>query len=320
LDPLGIVLEPTIGYINHSCDPNAYIMMDGPEISVRTLKPIRADEEVFISYIDTTNPFPRRQSELQARWFFTCRCTKCQKGATLDEDTWAIQPDALPQEMERVADAIMARQTEAEDPSNHVGSSQAEIRVAALQGRAFAEHARAQQLHDTEEAVQAIQEAMQFCQRSRLWPMHRQPYAALRDDLIVNLLSNGRYVDAWAQCARRYKYTLPKHYPIPFHPVRVVQQWQMAMLAAYLAGADEGVGIPRANMGLIAMMLVKQVLDAARLSHGPHSAFTKSVAVKAGEMVEALRQGIGNASKDVMDRELALQRDVLMEMGDWSRI
>jgi len=36
--------------------------------------------------------------------------------------------------------------------------------------------------------------------------------------------------------------------------------------------------------------------------------------------VEALRQGIGNASKDVMDRELALQRDVLMEMGDWSRI
>ncbi|KAH9873928.1 hypothetical protein IAQ61_004555 [Plenodomus lingam] len=320
LDPLGIVLDSTLGHINHSCDPNAYIMMDGAETSIRTLRPIKKGEEVYISYIDTTNPFSRRQSELKARWFFVCKCTKCQKGATLDEDNWAIEPENLPNEMDHAADAIITREALAQDPSNYVGDSKEEIKIAALQGKAFAEYERAQQLQSPEAAVQAIQDVMQFCQQSKLWPLHRQPYAALRDDLIVNLLSMGKFTEAWAQCAKRYRYILPKLYPIPFHPVRVVQTWQMAMLAAYLASLKEGVGAPEANMGLIAMMLVKQVLDAARFSHGAESAFTRSVRLKAEEMIEALKGNIGNPNKAVMDRELKVQRDILIEMGDWVKV
>ncbi|KAH9878933.1 hypothetical protein J1614_002368 [Plenodomus biglobosus] len=320
LDPLGIVLDAKLGHINHSCDPNAYIMMDGAEISIRTLRPIEKDEEIYISYTDTTIPFQRRQSELKARWFFACKCAKCQHGATLDEDNWAIEPKHLPKELEYAADTIIARETLAQDPSNYVGDSKEEIRVAALQGKAFSEYERAQQLPSAEEAVQAIQDVMQLCHQSKLWPIYRQPYAGLRDDLIVNLLSVGKYTEAWAHCAKRYRDILPKLYPAQFHPVRVVQTWQMAMLAAYLASSEEGIGEPGANMGLIAMMLVKQVLDVAGYSHGAESAFTRSVRVKAEEMIEALKESIGNPNKAVMDRELELQRDMLMDMGDWVKI
>ncbi|KAF2850643.1 SET domain-containing protein [Plenodomus tracheiphilus IPT5] len=320
LDPLGIVLDSTLGHINHSCAPNAYIMMDGAEISIRTLNPIKKDEEIYISYVDTTHPFHRRQSELSARWFFVCKCAKCQKGASLDEDNWTIGPKGLTKEMEHAADAIIEHEGLAHDPSNYVGDSREEVRIAALQGKAYAEYERAQQLPSPEEAVQAIQDVMQFCHQSKLWLVHRQPYAALRDDLIVNLLSTGRFVDAWAQCAKRYKCILPKWYPVPFHPVRVVQTWQMAMLAAHLASSEDGDRVPGANMGLIAIMLVKQVSDTASYSHGADSAFTRSVRVKAKEMIEALKESIGNPNKAKMDRELELQRDVLMKMGDWVKV
>jgi hypothetical protein len=321
LDPLGLVLDPTLGHINHSCDPNAFIVMDGPSVSLRTLKSVTKDEEVYISYIDATNPFHRRQNELEARWFFKCNCDKCQEGATLDADKWAQEPRALSKKMQDVADAIITHENFAQDPANYVGDSRDEQRAAAIQGKAFAEYEEAQALQDPQEVVGKIEDAMQLCYQSGLWPIYRQPYAALRDDLIVNLLSVGNYPLAWAQCAKRYKYILPKLYPVPFHPVRVVQTWQMAVLAVYLAGTPEGVGAPGVNMGLIAMMLVKQVLDASNMSHGAKSAFTKSVKRKAEEMMEELRRSLGgNPDKGIMDQELEAQRDMLVQMGDWIKI
>lgn len=295
-------------------------MMDGPHISVRTLKPIKKDQEIYISYIDTTNPFSRRQNELQLRWFFTCKCSKCQKGATLDEDEWAMEVDDLPAKMHPIADGIIEREAVDENPANYVGDSVAARRVAAIQGKAFASYEQMQHVGDATEAVQGIQDVMSLCHMSQLWPVYRQPYAALRDDLIVNLLSMGKYPEAWAQCAKRYRYILPKLYPVQSHPVRVVQTWQMAMLAAYLASTADGVGAPGVNMGLIAMMLVKQVLDASSFSHGLDSEFTKSVRAKAEEMIEELKRSVGNPNKEIMDRELEVQRDLLMQMGDWVKM
>jgi SET and MYND domain-containing protein len=321
LDPLGLMLDPTLGKINHSCDPNAFVMMDGASISLRVLKPIKKGEEVFIAYVDASNPYHRRRAELQSRWFFKCECSKCQNGATLDEDRWAREPRTLPKKVKDVADAIITRESLAQDLANYVGDSQDERRVAAIQGKAFAEYEEAQSMQHPEQVVAKIEDAMRLCHQSGLWPVYRQPYAALRDDLIVNLLSVGNYPTAWAQCAKRYKYILPKLYPVPFHPVRVIQIWQMAVLAVYLAGDPEGIGAPGVNMGLIAMMLVKQVLDASSMSHGANSAFAKSVKNKAEEMVEELKRSLGgDPNTEVMNRELEVQRDMLMEMGDWIKL
>ncbi|KAI4708948.1 hypothetical protein J4E89_006350 [Alternaria sp. Ai002NY15] len=295
LDPLGIMIDPTLCHMNHSCNPNAYIMMDGPRVSIRTLRPIKKDKEIYISYIDATNPYHRRQEELQSRWFFTCRCAQCQEKATLQEDNWLV-------------------------PSRPGWVLGAEVAsMAETQEKLFGLYAELQATENPLLVRAAIRQALKICHEAMFLPIYRQPYAALRDDLIVNLLSEGRYQDAWAQCAKRYKYILPKLYPVSFHPVRVVQTWQMAMLAAYLASTPEGVGAPEVNMGLIAMMLVKQVLNVAHLSHGSASAFTKSVKAKAEEMTEELKRSIGNANSDVMNRELEVQRDRLMEMGDWAQ-
>jgi SET and MYND domain-containing protein len=292
-------------------------MMDGASTSLRTLRPIKKDEEIYISYIDATNPFHRRQSELKARWFFDCNCTKCEKGAVLDEDKWVQHPNTLPTKFQKIADTLLNHEKVAQDPSNYVGDTNEDLRVAALQGKAFAEYEEAQALQHPSKIVQKIEDAMHLCHQSGLWPVHRQPYAALRDDLIVNLLSLGRYPTAWAHCAKRYKYILPKLYPVPFHPIRIVQTWQMAGLAIYLAGTPEGVGAPGVNMGLIAMMLVKQVLDASALSHGKESAFAKSVGRKAEEMMEELKRSLGGRPDSaVMNAELEAQRDMLSQMGD----
>ena len=317
LDPLGIILDPMLGHFNHSCDPNAYIIMDGAEVNVRSLKPIKKDEELFISYVDTTNPYHRRQHELKQRWFFTCECTKCQKGATLGEDMWAIDPKDLPSEMQQVAEMMTQNEIFASDPANYVGKTKIEKYIATIQGKAYAEFEAAQRA-SPEQAKEIVVNGMRLCHQSGLWPVYRQPYAALRDELIVNLLTTGVYPGAWAQCAKRYKHIQPKLYPVPFHPVRVVQTWQMAMLAAYFAGEEDGIGAPGANMGLIAMMLTKQVLDASALSHGPNSAFAKSVKSKADEMSEELRKSVGeNPDRDVVNAELEAQKQMLMEMGEW---
>lgn len=294
LDPLGIMIDPILCHTNHSCDPNAYIMMDGPQVSIRTLRPIRKDKEIFISYIDATNPYHKRQEELQSRWFFACRCAKCQEKATLQEDNWLVPANprfALSKDE-------MAAMAESQD-------------------KTFNMYTKLQGMTDSKLVLHALQETLKICYESRFWPVYRQPYAAVRDELIVNLLSVGKYQEAWAQCAKRYKHILPKLYPVSFHPVRVVQTWQMAMLAAYLASTEEGVGAPGVNMGLIAMMLVRQVLEVAGLSHGPVNMFTRSVKAKAEEMIEELKRSIGNANSQVMNRELEIQRDRLMDMGDW---
>ncbi|KAF2831673.1 SET domain-containing protein [Ophiobolus disseminans] len=321
LDPLGLILDPTLGNINHSCDPNAFVMMYGSAISLRTLRPIKKDEEVYISYVDITNPYHQRQQELEARWFFKCTCTKCQKGATLDEDKWIREPRTMPKKVKDVADAIIKHANLAQDPANYIGDSLDEQRTSVIQAKAFAEYEEVQNMQGPQERIEKIEGAMQLCHQSGLWPVYRQPYASLRDDLIVNLLGVGKYQLAWAQCAKRYKYILPKLYPVPFHPIRVVQTWQMAVLAVYLAGDPDGAGVPCINMGLIAMMLVKQVLDASKLSHGANSAFAKSVQRKAEEMMDELNRNLdGNPDKEVMDRELEVQRDMLMEMGDWIKV
>ncbi|KAH8732873.1 hypothetical protein GQ44DRAFT_821129 [Phaeosphaeriaceae sp. PMI808] len=321
LDPLGLILDPTLGHINHSCDPNAFVMMDGPLVSLRTLKSIKKDEEVYISYIDTTNPYHRRQSELKARWFFKCNCTKCQRGATLDEDAWVIKPQSLSKKVKAVADAMIEFESFAQDPANYVGDSHDERRVAALQGKAFAYYEEIQLLRDPNDAISMIEEAMRFCHQSGLWPLHRQPFAALRDDLIVNLISVGRFEIAWAQCAKRYKYTLAQLYPVPFHPVRVVLTWQIAMVAAYTASKPGGIGAPGVELGIIVMMLVKQVLDSCRLSHGPNSAFTRSVATKLRQIMEQLERSVGRAPNvAALNLEMETQRDMLMQMGDWIKM
>ncbi|KAJ4345367.1 uncharacterized protein N0V89_011497 [Didymosphaeria variabile] len=311
-DPLGIVIDALLCHLNHSCDPNTYIVMDGPQMQLRALKDIKKDEELFISYIDPTMPYLRRQSKLQQRWFFECRCIKCRQGPTLQEDEWAIKPGALAQQYQKVADEEIQRNEQEEDPASFVGDSLDERRVAALQAKAFDMYEAEQRQSDPAEAIRIIEDAIAICIKSKLWPAHRQPLPALRDDLIINMLAVGNYEGAWFECAKRHRHVIPKLYPQMHHPIRIVQTWQMAMLAQYLASAG-AVLAPGADMALIAAMMINTINVTSRMSHGPDSAFARSVQQKFSEVEGELLGKFG--SKDAMNAAIQRQVKLLAEMG-----
>ncbi|PYH39292.1 S-adenosylmethionine-dependent methyltransferase [Aspergillus neoniger CBS 115656] len=76
-DRLGIYLHPYAAIFNHSCDHNAAVSFDGPNLHIKALRPIQKGEQIFITYIDVTDPYPIRQHNLQSRYYFTCHCSKC---------------------------------------------------------------------------------------------------------------------------------------------------------------------------------------------------------------------------------------------------
>ncbi|KAI9372090.1 hypothetical protein BJX61DRAFT_543038 [Aspergillus egyptiacus] len=85
-DRIGLYLHSFAGFMNHSCDYNCVVGFDGPELYVKAIRRIRRNEQVFISYVDATNPVHRRQKELRERYFFECECTKCSSEITASPD------------------------------------------------------------------------------------------------------------------------------------------------------------------------------------------------------------------------------------------
>ncbi|CAD2220647.1 SET domain containing protein, putative [Angomonas deanei] len=68
-------------FFNHSCDPNCAI--DPSESSIRTIRPTRAGEELTISYLPQLYwPALKRQEKLSERYYFSCRCPRCEQRET----------------------------------------------------------------------------------------------------------------------------------------------------------------------------------------------------------------------------------------------
>ena len=321
LDPLGICLDPIAAYANHSCDPNAFIIMDGPELSFRSLKPIKKDEEILISYVDVTNPHARRQYELKNRWFFSCSCSKCRKGPTLREDLFNFTPDELDQRWRETADHLLKVTDFANDPSNWVGAGPEARRISVLQGAAFDHYEEAQALSDPKAAVEKLEHGMLLCHQSKLWPIHRQPYAAMRHVLLVNMVSAGNYPLAFAQGARTYFLVDPILYPQTHHPVRVVHNWTLAMLTLYIAGEQENVIVKSmldmgTNIGVIAYGLLYEVVSNVDKSHGRSSSFAKAVHRKMEEVTVDMTRGNPGALHGMMDK-IKEEWPVFEQMGKW---
>ena len=91
-DPIGLVLDPFLATINHSCDPN--IVLHRPTYTnaagwlqrrqtgqvachVLPLRQIAQDEELTVSYIDFQEHVSQRQANLKKNYLFTCTCSKC---------------------------------------------------------------------------------------------------------------------------------------------------------------------------------------------------------------------------------------------------
>lgn len=208
-DRIGLYLHPYAALINHSCDYNSVVGFDGDELFVKAVRPVKKDEQIFISYIDASGPYDVRRKELSERYYFDCQCSKCFKGTDTPEDKF----------LETLNDSSI-------------------LEAAGTKAQAFMESASSLDWEPTE-AVRKLESAMQVLDQTSAWPITRQPYISLRDEFIASLLSSGRFKAAFAQAAVRYTRVDPTVYPYDSHPIRLVHAWALAKLAIHLSqGVD----------------------------------------------------------------------------------
>ncbi|KAI9308593.1 hypothetical protein BJ944DRAFT_259961 [Cunninghamella echinulata] len=70
-------------FFNHSCNPNtAFIGLENGKLAFRTIRPVRKDEELVVSYIDIYAPRDERRQNLLNSKHFWCKCKRCT--ATMD--------------------------------------------------------------------------------------------------------------------------------------------------------------------------------------------------------------------------------------------
>lgn len=245
LDPLGLCLSPHSALLNHSCTPNTAIIFSGPTLTLRSLAAIPATCELFISYIDTTNPTSARQSELRSRYFFNCTCTFCSAGIT----------NGLP------------------DPGP-------DHNFDAIEERAVGLHAEASTLVP-DRAAALLKSALGLLGHC---PPHRQPHPSILHTAFLNAIATQSWAIALSYALKAYFFIDPLHYRLRWHPVRVVRKWVLLRLVIQIARlVSEGDGRIRVlekfgiEWQIVARGLFQEISDGAPFSHGSNSPFTAEI-------------------------------------------
>ncbi|GAW21721.1 hypothetical protein ANO14919_112450 [Xylariales sp. No.14919] len=228
---LGIGFDPLMSSANHSCDPNASLVFNQPGHEIRALRNIKVGEEVFISYIEATNPFSVRQAELKENYFFTCRCTKCKKGVHLEADKFLEQPENLKSEYHKLADKLVSRHESKLSrflvPGNH---SEAQNRVAAIEAEAYSV------LENERASSDEIKETIRMCIGSKMWHWARQPIPQLCHRLGTLYLESGSVYQAFRVGVKLHLEILPIMYPQEFYQARLIGAWTVSTLINVLCG------------------------------------------------------------------------------------
>ncbi|KAJ8128933.1 hypothetical protein O1611_g4700 [Lasiodiplodia mahajangana] len=228
---LGIGFDPLICSANHSCDPNASVAFNQPQHEIRALKTIKAGEEIFLKYVDITNPFGVRQSELKQNYFFTCQCAKCTKGASLPADQFLERPEDLDNEYGKLADELVGQYGPGLSKFMIPGSkSKAQRRVAAM-------HAKACAVLENEQAtLDEAKEAIKMCIGSKMWRWTRQPVPQLCRRLLSRYFASGSILQALRLGVKLHFEILPALYSQEFYPDRLINAWVVSVLINVLCG------------------------------------------------------------------------------------
>lgn len=230
-------MHPYAALINHSCDYNSVVGFDGDELFIKAVRPIKKGEQILISYVDASSPYEVRQKELSERYFFDCQCSKCSKGTDTPEDRFLT--------------------------TSPNGST---LKTAERKAHSLLDSALGPNSEPTE-SVRKLESAMQVLRETSAWPVTRQPYISLRDEIIATLLSAGRFKTAFAHAAIRYIRIDSVVYPYDSHPVRHIHAWALAKLAIHLSqgielNPDDTVPLERfgLNFGLIIWSVLNKLV------------------------------------------------------------
>ncbi|CAO3646060.1 unnamed protein product [Cunninghamella blakesleeana] len=65
-------------FFNHSCNPNTtFVGVENGKLAFRTIRPVKKDEELVVSYIDIYAPRDERRQNLLNSKHFWCKCKRC---------------------------------------------------------------------------------------------------------------------------------------------------------------------------------------------------------------------------------------------------
>ena len=149
-----------------------------------------------------------RQRELQERYFFDCSCSKCQNGTKAREDRFLVAKPRVSNfaDAERKAIDLLKSAKDEENPAS---------------------------------AAEKLYSGMDFLRGTGAWPITRQPFSQLRDELIVYLLEAQQFWPAFVHSAIRYLRIDPIVFLEPWHPLRNVHAWTFVKLAIHLFQAPD---------------------------------------------------------------------------------
>lgn len=303
-DTLGIALSPLASIANHSCDPNAVLVFDGPVMSFRSLRPVKEDEEVTISYIETTLPYRRRQKELKERYYFTCRCSKCTLDPTgvndslLPEEKWTMDAFA---EFEQIEHVYNANPECRRDGVHYIGPSKAEKFASYIEATTTAvveSQLPSSTPAEIASSTTTVEEAMRLISQSGMWPAHREPWPSLRGLLKSLYLDAGRYLDAWIQQLHICLKIDAVLYPIStngdgqasIHPLNLTHSWTLTKLSLHLSSPEYAEQIRELpyfeefDIISFAASMIRMLDHCVRSSHGHRSSLAREIRRKKEEM------------------------------------
>jgi len=219
---------------------------------------IAKDEEIFISYTDTTANCAQRQHDLQAKYGFSCQCARCQAEET---------PNCEQSEM-------ISLQLEAH-------------------GKLVSSH----RASETTSRVTLLNEALQLCVSHSMWPAHLWPLPDIRQNISAVCARSGLWLRAFAECMKLHLEIYPVIYPQKHHPDRVVTTWAFAKLTAQLVHEPEAqqairhLTVQGLSMSIISWSLLHTVIQAVDSSHGADSGFAQIVNHGFRDATESITKG-----------------------------
>lgn len=300
---LGIGFDPLMCSVNHSCDPNAAAAFNQPQHEIRALKAIAAGEEIFIKYVEVTNPFGVRQAELKKGYSFTCECPKCKKGVGFTADQYLGRPEDLENKYQKLADRLVKRHESRLSPYLLPGSdSDAQRRVAAIHAEASAVFENGQS------TIDEIKEAIQMCIGSKMWRWTRQPVPQLLRRLFALYLESGAIYQSFRIGIKLHFEIHPALYPQEFYSDRLIVAWVVSTLTNVLCGAAHQELYQELAQGGIDLRVVYfgilfYLHDHTPKMYGPNTPFGKAI----NNTYNQIMAGVNIPEADIREKTQALQ-------------
>lgn len=182
---------------------------------VKAIRPIQKDEQVFISYIDTTYSVSTRRKELLERYKFECQCSKCTH------------------EIETTSKEVIEKRASAEQTGNEsidrILKEKGDNALGVAYGIAW----------KLSSLIRNLQENLDWS----IINTQQQPLAAIRSEIMAAKISAQLWLHAVVDAAIRHLRIDPAQFPDENHPTRREHAFEFVQCALY--ANEEMANIPR---------------------------------------------------------------------------